>query len=132
MIYCKHCGNEMNEGQRICLHCGMDVNAPVQKEECYCTHCGAPVQRGAAICTKCGFSLNRSAAGAAAVNISSNKLARSADGKVFAGVFSGLGKKLNVNPRILRLASIFLNFFGIGILIDIAYVIAIFALPMED
>ena len=132
MIYCKHCGNEMNEGQRICLHCGMDANAPVKKEECYCSHCGVPVQRGAAICTKCGFSLNKSAAGAATVNISGGKLARSADGKVFAGVFSGLGKKWNINPWILRGASIILNFFEIGVLIDIVYVIAIFALPLEN
>ena len=63
---------------------------------------------------------------------SNEKLARSADGKILAGVFSGLGKKWNITPWVLRGISIFLNFVFIGWFIDIAYIIAIFALPLED
>lgn len=132
MIYCKHCGKEMGEGQSVCLNCGMNVNTPIQSDVGYCYNCGAQVNSKAAICTKCGFSLTKNSNTSSSLGNSNEKLARSADGKILAGVFSGLGKKWNINPWVLRGISIFLNFVFIGWFIDIAYIIAIFALPLED
>lgn len=134
MKYCRHCGTGMDDNAAVCLNCGISENTPVKKETAYCKNCGAEMNSQAAICIKCGVSQTnkKSYAAPASVGNSSGKLTRSANGKILAGVFSGLGKQWNINPWILRAATIILNFFGIGVLIDIAYVIAIFALPMDE
>lgn len=131
MIYCKHCGKEVYEGQKVCLSCGMDLNTPFTKDIGYCSNCGAEVNSKASVCTKCGFALNQKNSSPVSSD-RDKKLTRSRDGKKIAGVFSGLGKKWDVKPSILRIIAIASNFLLFGWLIDIAYIIAIFALPLED
>jgi phage shock protein C len=58
------------------------------------------------------------------------RLARSRKGQVVAGVCSGLGEYLKVDPNVVRLAFAVLTIFGgMGILI---YMIAWVILPEED
>ena len=52
-MYCKNCGEPMNENQAICLKCGV----PTGKGTKYCANCGNEVAEEAVICVKCGVSL---------------------------------------------------------------------------
>ncbi len=49
-MFCKNCGEAMNENQAICLKCG------VKKGEgnAFCANCGAAMPAGAEICMNCG------------------------------------------------------------------------------
>lgn len=57
------------------------------------------------------------------------RLYRSADNKVFAGIFGGLGEYFNVDPVILRLAFVFLTIMTVGVPGVVAYIAAIFIVP---
>ncbi len=49
-MYCKNCGNEINENAFACMSCGFakgDGNK-------YCANCGTEINPGAVICTSCG------------------------------------------------------------------------------
>ena len=49
-MFCKSCGQAMNDNQAICLNCGVkkgDGNA-------FCANCGSPMQPGAMVCLSCG------------------------------------------------------------------------------
>lgn len=127
----------MQDAAVVCLKCGLSPNTPVNGEHAFCYSCGAQIDSRAAICVNCGVAQNQKAApspikASSANNVNNEKITRSRDGKILAGVFAGLGKRWNMNPWVLRAISIFLNFVFIGWFIDIAYIIAIFALPMED
>lgn len=50
-MYCKNCGNPMDENAAVCLQCGCAKGTGIS----YCANCGQPVTPGAAICTNCGF-----------------------------------------------------------------------------
>ena len=52
-MYCRNCGNEMNENAAVCVKCGV----PVGKGKNYCPNCGEEVNPDAVICVKCGASL---------------------------------------------------------------------------
>ncbi len=63
-MFCKQCGNEVKDGQEVCLNCGFRVepqvtvtsnnqNAPT--DVVYCRHCGKPMKKDQAICLGCGF-----------------------------------------------------------------------------
>ena len=136
MKFCRHCGNEMKDEATVCVKCGIAEKTPVTSEVAYCKSCGAEMNGKAAVCIKCGITqTNGSNSWGNSNNNSSanlNSLARSRDGKILAGVCSGLGKKMNMNPWIIRAILIFCNFIVVGWFLDIAYVIAIFALPLED
>lgn len=135
MKYCRHCGNEMQDEAAVCVKCGISTKTPVTSEKAYCKACGAEMNGKATLCTKCGISQTQGAGLGANITSASTQsvsLARSRDGKVLAGVCSGLGKKLNINAWIIRAILIFSNFIVIGWFLDIAYLIAIFALPYED
>lgn len=131
MKYCRHCGNEMQDAASVCLKCGIHENTPVVSEVAYCKACGAEMNSKAAICTKCGVSQVSDTKFSNNSN-SSRPLRRSRDGKVLAGVCSGIAKKTNVNPWVFRAILIFTNFIVLGWFLDIAYIIAIFALPYGD
>lgn len=67
--FCKNCGNELNEGQEVCLNCGVKVenkttqNSDTKKVE-YCSNCGAEINPGQDICLKCGVRVSKANGGA--------------------------------------------------------------------
>ena len=56
-MYCKNCGQQMNENQAVCLHCGVEAG----KGNSFCPNCGNAVSPEASICVNCGVSLKTSA-----------------------------------------------------------------------
>lgn len=57
-MFCKNCGEAMNENQAICLKCGVktgDGNA-------FCANCGEAIDANAAVCLKCGVAVKKAAA----------------------------------------------------------------------
>ena len=52
-MYCKNCGNALNEGAQVCLRCGVDV----KKGNRFCANCGAEHDPAASVCLKCGVAL---------------------------------------------------------------------------
>lgn len=57
-MYCKNCGQEMDQNAAICVKCGYKKGDGAN----YCHNCGQPVNPGAAICTACGFAQQAPAA----------------------------------------------------------------------
>ena len=58
-MFCKNCGEAMNENQAICLKCGVktgDGNA-------FCANCGEAIDANAAVCLKCGVAVKKAATG---------------------------------------------------------------------
>lgn len=49
-MYCRNCGNEMNDEAVVCVKCGV----PAGKGTSYCPHCGAEVNPEAVMCVACG------------------------------------------------------------------------------
>lgn len=136
MKYCRHCGSEMQEEASVCVKCGIAEKTPVTSEKAYCRSCGAEMNSKATVCIKCGVSQTVANNSFSNFNYNSDTnstpLARSRDGKILAGVCSGIAKKTNMNPWIIRGILIFTNFIVLGWFLDIAYVIAIFALPYDS
>ena len=54
-MYCKNCGEAVNENQAICLKCGVEVG----KGSSYCHNCGNAVSAEAVICVNCGAAISR-------------------------------------------------------------------------
>lgn len=52
-MYCKNCGNELNENSVACLKCGCDP----KKGNKNCPSCGVETNPNQVICVKCGVSL---------------------------------------------------------------------------
>ena len=58
-MFCKNCGEAMNDNQAICLKCGVktgDGNA-------FCANCGEAIDANAAVCLKCGVAVKKAAEG---------------------------------------------------------------------
>ena len=53
IMYCKNCGEQMNDNQAICLKCGVSAG----QGKSFCQTCGLPVNEEAVVCTSCGCSL---------------------------------------------------------------------------
>lgn len=53
-MYCRHCGERMNENQAICVKCGVSVG----KGDTYCANCGKEVMTNADVCMSCGYQIN--------------------------------------------------------------------------
>ena len=54
-MYCKNCGELMNDNQAICVKCGVktgDGNA-------FCANCGQPVAPNAEVCMSCGVAVKK-------------------------------------------------------------------------
>ena len=49
-MYCRNCGNEMNNEAVVCVKCGV----PAGKGNKYCPNCGVETQPDAVICVQCG------------------------------------------------------------------------------
>ena len=54
-MYCKNCGNELNENAVACLKCGCDP----KKGNKNCSSCGVETNPNQVICVKCGGSLKK-------------------------------------------------------------------------
>lgn len=52
-MYCKNCGNTMDDNAAICVKCGCAKGTGTS----YCPNCGQPTLPGAAVCTNCGVGL---------------------------------------------------------------------------
>lgn len=123
-MYCKNCGEIMNDNQAICLKCGVSVGAG----NSFCSNCGKEINSEAAVCLNCGMSQTKTKS-----NSSTNgKLTKSKEGKIVAGVHSGLSKKAGCSPWVFRIIHLLLHFIVVGVFVDIAYVIAAIAMPSED
>lgn len=53
-MFCKNCGNQMDNNAAVCVRCGVAVGNGTS----FCQNCGAPTQPGAQVCTHCGSALN--------------------------------------------------------------------------
>lgn len=117
----------MQDEAAVCVQCGIAVKTPVKADKAYCRACGAEMNGQAVLCTKCGISQDQ----AKTVGSGSfSSLRRSRDGKLLAGVCSGLGKQFKMDPWVVRLLFILISLAaGIGIL---GYIILAIILPMED
>lgn len=54
-MYCKACGQPINDNQAICLKCGVSVGSGNN----FCANCGNPVNPGATVCLNCGVALKK-------------------------------------------------------------------------
>ncbi len=52
-MFCKQCGEEMNENQAVCIKCGTKVGEGNK----YCANCGKEVSSDAAVCLSCGVAI---------------------------------------------------------------------------
>ena len=52
-MFCRNCGEVLNENQAICLKCGVAVGEGKK----HCANCGAEVSENAAVCLACGCSI---------------------------------------------------------------------------
>ena len=57
-MFCKNCGNEINENAVACMNCGFAKGTGNK----YCANCGKEINPGAAICTACGAAVTAQAA----------------------------------------------------------------------
>ena len=65
-MYCKNCGEAMNENQAICLKCGVEKG----KGNAFCENCGKEVNPEAVYCLNCGVALKNKSANASTNNAS--------------------------------------------------------------
>lgn len=54
-MYCRNCGNQMDNAAVVCVKCGVAAGNGVN----FCQNCGAPSVAGAAVCTNCGVALSQ-------------------------------------------------------------------------
>lgn len=52
-MFCRNCGEQMNDNQAICLKCGVETG----KGNAFCSNCGNPVNPNAAVCLSCGVAI---------------------------------------------------------------------------
>ncbi len=57
-MFCKNCGEAMNENQAICLKCGVKAG----EGNAYCANCGEAIDPNAAVCLKCGVAVKKAGA----------------------------------------------------------------------
>ncbi len=58
-MFCKNCGEQMNDNQAICLKCGVKTG----QGEGFCANCGQPVAPGAEVCLSCGVAVKKASGG---------------------------------------------------------------------
>lgn len=54
-MFCRNCGQEMNDNQAICLGCGVKVG----EGTAFCQNCGKPVDAAAEVCLNCGVAIKK-------------------------------------------------------------------------
>lgn len=96
-MYCKNCGNSMNDLAVVCVKCGAAKGTGAS----FCPNCGAATMPGANVCTQCGVALYY-----AAPPVNSQLKSRMAAGLlgIFLGAFGIHNFYLNyTNKAILQL-----------------------------
>lgn len=76
-MYCKNCGNQMDDNAAVCVKCGCQKYVGTN----FCPNCGNQTPPNAAFCTNCGVQL-----GAAPSNTQKSKMAAGLLG-IFLGAF---------------------------------------------
>ena len=66
-MYCKNCGQEIDNNAAVCIHCGVAAGAG----KGYCHNCGSPITEGSAFCVNCGAATNNANGGAVNPNAKS-------------------------------------------------------------
>ncbi|MBR5451669.1 MAG: TM2 domain-containing protein [Clostridia bacterium] len=56
-MFCKNCGEPLNDNQAICVKCGVKVG----DGNAFCGNCGKPVEPNAEVCLNCGVALKKAA-----------------------------------------------------------------------
>lgn len=56
-MYCKNCGEILNDNQAVCVKCG----AKVGDGNSFCANCANPVDPNAEVCMNCGVSVKKAA-----------------------------------------------------------------------
>ena len=69
-MYCKNCGNTMDDVATVCVKCGVQKGVGNK----YCYNCGSETDSNAAVCLSCGCALNN-AVKANGVNGNKSKMA---------------------------------------------------------
>lgn len=54
-MYCKNCGEQMNDNQAICIKCGVKVG----DGNAYCANCGNTIDPNAEVCMNCGVAVKK-------------------------------------------------------------------------
>lgn len=54
-MYCKNCGEQMNDNQAICIKCGVKVGDGTA----YCANCGSTISPDADVCLNCGVAVKK-------------------------------------------------------------------------
>lgn len=114
-MYCKNCGNEMNENAAVCLSCG----AAKGTGKSFCSVCGAPVNENAVVCLKCG----------SGISVQSDNGQKSEKTKIVAGLLAiflghlgihwfylGFKNKGITNILLCVASAVLLLFLGLGLL----------------
>ena len=57
-MFCKNCGQALNDNQAICLNCGVKVGDGTN----FCPNCGAQTAPNADVCLNCGVALKKAGA----------------------------------------------------------------------
>ena len=52
-MFCKNCGQTMNDNQAICLNCGVKVGTGNK----FCANCGKDIAPDASVCLNCGVAV---------------------------------------------------------------------------
>lgn len=55
-MFCKNCGESLNENQAICVKCGVKVG----EGNAFCTNCGKEITPNAEVCMNCGVAVKKS------------------------------------------------------------------------
>lgn len=58
-MFCKNCGEQMNDNQAICLKCGVKTG----EGNAFCANCGNAVAPEAVVCLNCGVAIKKASAG---------------------------------------------------------------------
>ncbi len=56
-MYCKNCGETMNDNQAICIKCGVKVG----EGNTFCANCGNTIAANADVCMNCGVAVKKAA-----------------------------------------------------------------------
>ena len=93
----------------------------------YCTSCGTQLQETANYCSECGCQTGRAAP---RPQEAPRRLYRLAYDKKWAGVCAGLARYLDVDVTLIRIMVV-AGFFCSGGLVLLAYIVAIFIMPVD-
>jgi len=115
-MYCRNCGNEVNEKAVACTNCGFN---PLTEKK-FCHECGVETNEKQVVCVKCGVSLEDTTT---TVKTTPKKgkngtkyegFYRSSDDKVIFGFCGGLAHKFGMETSVVRVLTFISAWFLIG------------------